>query len=109
MKINFRTTEGHIKDVQIRQKEDGTQYAVLRISAKDDFDGFRLRKSQKTPATKDITLLCFIPAMFESFQVVTRAIFKGFVSFGYGNTFLVLEDYIDARTGESFLDASIPY
>ena len=102
MRIKYETSRLKVIDVQVRTKKDDSQYAVISIEFPDRFDAISLRKNPKHKK-KHISMLCFTPHAFPSIIPENEYIFKGFVSFGYGSTFLVIEDFYDAKTGESFL------
>lgn len=105
MKIHFNTDLVELKEVQERMKEDGDSYAVLRIEPKDTFNTFALKNKAKAKK-KQITLLCFIPSLYEELKIEERLKFEGFVSFGYGNTFLVVERVINEQ---GIMNDGIPF
>jgi len=103
MKIKFQTSKLRTLSVQVREKAEGTKYAIISIDYPDRFDAIALKKNP-THKSKHISLICFLQNMYEMLEADKEYLFSGFVSFGYGSTFLVLEDFIDASTGESWLD-----
>lgn len=65
------------------------EYAVIHVAFEDCFDEKKLMENFKKKH-KSITLMCFLPNIYERLVVGDRFSFEGFISLGYGNTFLVV-------------------
>jgi hypothetical protein len=94
-----------IEEIQKRNRinKDGlpAEYAVFSVFHFDRFDECSLLKRahvSKSPGKK-ITIMCFLPGLYNQVERGKTYMFKGFVSFGYGNTFLVTEEII-TQAGE---------
>ena len=70
------------------------EYAVISITFNDIFDGDTLTYVNRK-AEKKITLMCFREELYKRVVIGDCFSFKGFVSFGYGNTFLVVKRIYD--------------
>ena len=92
-----------IEEIQVRTRKldefSSKEYAVLSVFYFDRFDGMSLRRllGKKPPAGKKITLMIFNPPLYKLLSVGSSYMFRGFVSFGYGNTFLVCEEAITSH------------
>jgi len=85
MKITWKGRKGELKAVSVREAhstKDGKEYAVLTVVA-------------SRRGGKNITMMCFIPAIYNVLSLNDTYSYSGFVSFGYGNTFLVVEEVRD--------------
>lgn len=109
--IKFQTPLYKLLDVQVRKKGgkliDGEEplYAVLRISSIEQFDNFRLKKRPERQQ-KNITMICFTRHLWKMISPENLYVFKGFVSFAYGSTFLVVETIINAL-GQDLFDIPV--
>lgn len=95
-KIKWTAKKVVIQSIQIRSRtNDWTKkiedYAVIGIHLQDSFDSQRFRPGVK-PVQKKLTLMCFLEDIWKRLVEGKKFSFRGFVSFGYGNTFLVVED-----------------
>ena len=70
------------------------EYAVFSVTFNDIFDGGTLTYVNHK-AEKKITLMCFKEELYKRVVIGECFSFKGFVSFGYGNTFLVVKRIYD--------------
>ena len=70
------------------------EYAVVSIEFKDMFDEATLALTQRL-SHKKITLMVFREEIYKRLIVGDRFSFGGFLSFGYGNTFLVVKKAFD--------------
>ena len=70
------------------------EYAVVAIRFFDDYDGNTLAPEVEK-RHKKITLMVFKEEIYKRLIVGDRFSFGGFISFGYGNTFLVVKKAFD--------------
>jgi len=101
MKINYKTGGLKVIKQQERCTDNEVDYAVFKCEFPDKFDAIALRKNDKHKV-KIISLICFIPSLFSEIEENETYIFTGFISFGYGSTFLVVEDFYCPKTGVSW-------
>lgn len=105
MKIKFKTGLITIAEIQVRARKDKegnmTEYAVLSGFHFDRFSEFTLREKLhgKPVPGKKITFMCFYRPLWDIIEPNHEYMLTGFVSFGYGNTFLVVEEAI-SKYGE---------
>lgn len=83
-----------VQDISLRSRKNQwtkniEPYAVITITHEDTFDETQLIQSTKK-THKKITLMCFQEILYKRLVVGDRFSFSGFISFGYGNTFLVV-------------------
>lgn len=120
-KISWTMQDAEIKWVSRRKRKDEmgneTEYAVFQVVHNDSFGTFSLIKVKGKP--KNITLMCFKEHIFENVVEGETYSLSGFISFGYGNTFLVIDEAKDItgrrvtkrgfcdRCGESFPDEDL--
>lgn len=103
MKIKFKTGLITIAEIQIRARKDRdgnmSEYAVLSGYHFDRFSEFSLREklNGKPVPGKKITFMCFYRPLWQIIELNHQYMLKGFVSFGYGNTFLVVEEAVTAH------------
>lgn len=96
-RISWMMNDAEIKGVSRRKRrnelENETEYAVFQVVHSDNFGTFSLIKSKRKE--KKITLMCFKEHIFENVMEGETYSLSGFISFGYGNTFLVVDDAKD--------------
>lgn len=95
--VDFTIRECFLLDLQLRKRRgsDGeeSEYAVLKIGSFDLLDNFLLNPRL---SKKAITLMCFEEGIYYHLEPEKRYSFKGFISFGYGNTYLCIKDAKDS-------------
>lgn len=89
-----------IKHKDIRQKPNlrngiDDKYAVLSVGV-DDYYSDKKAQFVRNSKSKNVTLMLFDERLFSTVAEGWVRSFAGFVSFGYGNTFLVIEKVFDA-------------
>lgn len=95
--VNFEIKKCYLLEIQLRTKRDSdggeSEYAVLKVGTLDLLDEFQ---STGSASRKVITLMCFEPSIYFKLQDGDWYRMKGFVSFGYGNTYLCITEAFDS-------------
>ena len=81
--INYRT--------RITDSGEEQPYLSMKVESMDDFDSVTFSKIKAKRKRKDINVMCFRSNLFESFSEGEIYDLSGFISFGYGNTYLVIK------------------
>jgi hypothetical protein len=68
------------------------EYAVIGIGTISDFDDLTLESFPRNRKVKVLSLMCFIPSIYNNVHEGQMYVFKGKVGFGYGNTYLTVEE-----------------
>lgn len=97
-RISCQVPRVTLLDVQVRVKKNelknDEEYAVLKVSFVDTFDGHALAwKSKRTPKT--FTLMCFRPEIWRRLVERETFSFEGFISLKYGGIYFVVERAYD--------------
>ena len=112
-KIKWQMDKVHVIDCTLRMKrtisDDFPQmYAVIKVSFSDSWDTYSFTRIHKRYKTKYLTLMCFEESLFQEIMGIIKRCFEqdgfaptmsfeGFVSFGYGNTYLVIEEMREVK------------
>lgn len=97
--IKWTLKKAQIDAIDIRKKKNpytGNEefYAVIKVILIDKFDTFKMAHTSHV-RHKGITLMCFREPIFKCLVESEMFSFSGFVSFGYGNTYLVVRKAFD--------------
>lgn len=102
--IKWYTSLMEIKDISKRERiakdDEIVEYAVVKIVTVDSFDTFRPWQHIRRLKRKEVTLMCFSKRIYDNLKIGAYYRFDGTLSFGWGNTYLVIKEAADVRAIE---------
>lgn len=84
------------KRIRVDIHGEKEEYSVIQVVFTDEIDEVEETEGRRKRRRKFLSLMCFIPNIYNN--IVERQIFtfRGFISFGYGSTYFCIDKATDA-------------